>query len=78
VYPKRVGLLDEYLRQYGHLRVTRIIWAGPQADWDDYKTCFEHTNCGMHWNICIKSADSIGGRAWELIAIADKKNDHAG
>ncbi|KAF2652812.1 hypothetical protein K491DRAFT_695238 [Lophiostoma macrostomum CBS 122681] len=77
VYPKRVGLLEEYLCEFGGLGVVRIIWAGPQADWDDYKTCFERPDSAMRWNISVKSADTVGGRPWDLIAIANIEKTHA-
>ncbi|CAI9631078.1 unnamed protein product [Alternaria burnsii] len=66
VYPRRVGLVREYMAEYGQGSVTRVIWAGPKADWDDYKTCF------ADWHVQEQSAELIGGRAWELIAVADK------
>ncbi|CAN9187970.1 unnamed protein product [Alternaria alternata] len=66
VYPRRVGLVREYLAEYGQGSVRRVIWAGPKADWDDYKTCF------ADWHVQEQSAELVGGRAWELIAVADK------
>jgi len=66
VYPRRVGLVEEYMAEYGSGKVTRIIWAGPKADWEDYEGCF------AGWNMDITSADEVGGRAWELIVVADK------
>jgi hypothetical protein len=65
VYPRRVGLVTEYLTAYGNGAVQDIIWIGPQADWDDYKACFP-----ADWEIYTESADEVGGKAWELIAIA--------
>jgi hypothetical protein len=66
VYPRRVGLVREYLERYGRDRVDRVIWAGPKADWDDYKSCF------AGWNVNEQGADQVGGRAWELIAVAHR------
>jgi hypothetical protein len=65
IYPRRVGLLAEYMSEYGRGQVDRIVWAGPQADWDDYKACF-----GEEWTVQTQSADEAGGRAWELLAVA--------
>lgn len=67
VYPRRVDLIREYLAEYGNNAVQRIIWAGPQADWDDYKDCFDG-----QWKVVTHDADEAGGRAWELLAIASK------
>ncbi|KAI8943353.1 hypothetical protein NX059_001370 [Plenodomus lindquistii] len=67
IYPRRVGLVHEYLLEYGGLAVDTVIWAGPKADWDDYKDCFT-----VSWEVDVHSADEIGGRAWELVAIAKK------
>lgn len=66
VYPRRVGLVREYLAEHGKDSVKRVIWAGPKADWDDYKACFDD------WRVEEKSADNVGGRAWELIAVANR------
>ncbi|KAG9195040.1 hypothetical protein G6011_00160 [Alternaria panax] len=66
VYPRRVGLLREYLAEHGEGSVKRGIWAGPKADWDDYKACF------AGWHVEEQSADQVGGRAWELIAVANR------
>ncbi|KAH7555143.1 hypothetical protein BM1_07804 [Bipolaris maydis] len=68
VYPRRVGLIQEYLAVYGQGAVERIIWAGPKADWDDYRPCF------ANWTVQEQEADMVGGRAWELIVVADKKS----
>ncbi|CAO2648689.1 Nn.00g079560.m01.CDS01 [Neocucurbitaria sp. VM-36] len=67
IYPRRVGLLQEYLSQYGEGSVEKIIWAGPKADWEDYVDCF------AGWDVTGQSADEIGGRASELIAVASKR-----
>jgi hypothetical protein len=66
VYPRRVGLVREYLAEHGKGSVQRVLWAGPKADWDDYKPCF------AGWHVEELSADQIGGREWELIAVANK------
>ena len=66
VYPRRVGLVREYFAQYGQDSVERVIWAGPKSDWDDYKACF------AGWTVEEQSAEQIGGRAWELIAVAHR------
>lgn len=66
VYPRRVGLVDEYLAEYGSRAVQQIVWIGPQADWDDYKGCFRG------WHVQAQAADIGGGRAWELVAVARK------
>jgi hypothetical protein len=68
VYPRRVGLLNEYISEYGNERVDRIVWAGPQADWNDYKDCF-----GKEWTVQTQGADQFGGRAWELVAVASRQ-----
>ena len=75
VYPKRVGLLEEYIRKYGAGCVNRLIWAGPKADWDDYKTCFGMPELGMSWQVVGESAENVGGRPWELIVVAEKRLD---
>ncbi|KAF2845353.1 hypothetical protein T440DRAFT_472677 [Plenodomus tracheiphilus IPT5] len=67
VYPRRAGLVQEYLDEHGDKSVQRVIWAGPKADWDDYKGCFVDG-----WKVDIHSADEVGGRAWELIAVVNK------
>ncbi|CAE7194982.1 hypothetical protein CFE70_007494 [Pyrenophora teres f. teres 0-1] len=67
VYPRRVGLLDEYLTEYGNTSLERVIWAGPQADWGDYKGCF------AGWHVQERGADEVGGKPWELIAVAKKR-----
>lgn len=66
VYPRRVGLVQEYMAEHGEGRVERVVWAGPKADWDDYKSCF------AGWYVEEHEADRVGGRAWELIAVASK------
>lgn len=68
VYPRRVGLVKEYMAAYGEGSVERIIWAGPRADWDDYKTCF------TGWHLHEQEAGAVGGHAWELIAVASKSS----
>jgi hypothetical protein len=65
VYPRRVGLIDEYISQFGTGRVKQIVWVGPQADWNDYMGCF-----GQGWTVQTHGADEFGGRAWELLAVA--------
>jgi hypothetical protein len=67
VYPRRVGLVQEYMSEYGEGAVRKIVWAGPKADWDDYKGCF------VGWDVDERSADEVGGRAWELVAIATRR-----
>ena len=66
VYPRRTGLVNEYLTTYGNGVVQKIIWIGPRADWDDYKPCF------AEWEVHTESADEVGGKAWELIATAKR------
>jgi hypothetical protein len=63
VYPRRAGLISEYLKTYGQGMVQRIIWIGPQADWDDYSGCFSG------WDVQLQSANEVGGRAWDMIAM---------
>lgn len=72
VYPKRVELVDEYIREYGDGCVEKIVWAGPMVDWEDYKQCFSMERNGILWNVATRRADEVGGRAWELIAVACK------
>ncbi|CBX93598.1 hypothetical protein IAQ61_008325 [Plenodomus lingam] len=67
VYPRRAGLVREYLAEYGDASVNLILWAGPKADWDDYKSCF--SGC---WQVQVHNADEVGGSAWELIVVATK------
>jgi hypothetical protein len=64
VYPRRVGLVREYLDDYGQGMLRHIIWIGPQADWEDYSGCF------TGWDVQIQSADEVGGRAWDMIVVA--------
>lgn len=71
VYPRRVGLLSEYLAEYGNASVEKVIWAGPKADWDDYKGCL------VDWLVQEQSADEVGGKAWELIVVAKKRPSQA-
>lgn len=66
VYPKRVALVSEYIAAFGRGNVRTIVWAGPQADWHDYKGYF------TGWNVETTNADEVGGKAWELIATAKK------
>lgn len=68
VYPRRVGLVQEYLAEYGSQNVETVIWAGPCADWDDFKDCVT-----AKWDVVVHSAAEIGGRAWELIAVMSKR-----
>lgn len=63
VYPRRVGLISEYMVAHGRDKVHMIIWIGPQADWDDYKGCF-----AQGWTTQTRSADEIGGKAWDMVA----------
>lgn len=67
VYPRRVGLVQEYLAEYGAGALDRVIWIGPVVDWDDYKACFEGA-----WQMQVKSAAEAGGSTWETIAVAQK------
>ncbi|KAF2789119.1 hypothetical protein K505DRAFT_328463 [Melanomma pulvis-pyrius CBS 109.77] len=69
VYPRRVGLVTEYLDTYGKERVETVVWVGPRADWEDYRDCFN-----SRWDVHVKSTEEVGGRAWELIAVARKKS----
>lgn len=66
VYPRRVGLINEYLKMHGQGMIQHIIWIGPQADWNDYSDCFEG------WDIQLQNADEVGGRAWDVIATAKR------
>jgi hypothetical protein len=65
VYPRRAGLISEYLDSYGKHKVQQIIWIGPQADWDDYSGCFSG------WDVRLQSADEVGGRTWDMVAILE-------
>ena len=67
VYPRRVALVSEYMTAYGRDSVQTIVWAGPQADWDDYNPCF-----AVGWHVQVQSAQDVGGKPWELIAIAQR------
>jgi hypothetical protein len=64
VYPRRVGLVQEYMSECGEGCVEMVVWIGPRADWEEYEACFEG------WEVQIKGADEVGGRAWELVAVA--------
>lgn len=66
VYPRRVGLIEEYLRAYGQGAVRKVVWIGPVADWEDYEGCFGG------WNVDVARADTVGGRSWETIAFATR------
>jgi hypothetical protein len=68
VYPRRSGLVQQYMSEHGLGSVEKIIWAGPKADWEDYTACFGG------WDVQEQSADEVGGRAWELIAVATRRN----
>ncbi|KAL5116695.1 hypothetical protein ACEQ8H_005444 [Pleosporales sp. CAS-2024a] len=68
VYPRRVGLVREYLDKYGQGTVQHIIWIGPQVDWDDYVGCF------AEWDLDMQSAHTVGGRAWDVIAVAKRRH----
>ncbi|ORY15445.1 hypothetical protein BCR34DRAFT_477985 [Clohesyomyces aquaticus] len=65
VYPRRVGLLDEYLKRYGHGALRTVIWIGPNADWTDYMPSF-----ASPWEVQVQDANEVGGRACEIIAVA--------
>jgi hypothetical protein len=73
VYPKRIGLLHEYIQAYGADNVKQIIWIGPRADWEDYRGCFQESNDALSWNVKTLTADEVGGTPWEVIAIAQKE-----
>jgi hypothetical protein len=66
VYPRRPGLVQQYIQEYGLGIVEKIIWAGPKADWEDYTGCFGG------WDVQEQSADELDGRAWELIVVATR------
>jgi hypothetical protein len=67
VYPRRVGLISEYLDEYGRGKVGHIIWVGPQADWDEYRSCF------AGWTVQVQSAGDFGGRPWDVICSAQRR-----
>jgi hypothetical protein len=76
VYPKRVGLMQEYINTYGNDAVNQIIWMGPKADWRDYKGCFDVPDATLgtsSWNVKTQSAAEVGGTSWEMIAVAQKE-----
>ncbi|KAK7180403.1 hypothetical protein DPSP01_001820 [Paraphaeosphaeria sporulosa] len=66
VYPRRVGLVEEYLHEYGARKLRVVVWVGPTADWEDYKGVFGG------WEVDVQGADKVGGRAWEIVAVARK------
>ena len=68
IYPRRVGLLREYVAKYGEATVDKVVLAGPRADWEEHKCCFSG------WHVQVRCADEVGGRASEFIAIASKKS----
>ncbi|KAL1602334.1 hypothetical protein SLS60_005749 [Paraconiothyrium brasiliense] len=67
VYPRRVGLLHEYIKEFARGKVQAVVWIGPTADWEDYKGAF------VGWDVKVKGADELGGRAWEIVAVARKQ-----
>ena len=67
VYPRRVALVDEYMAAYAHGAVRAVVWIGPSADWQDYRDCF-----GSFWDVQVRSAEELRGRAWETVAVATK------
>lgn len=67
VYPRRVALVSEYMAAHGCGNLHTIIWAGPHADWDDYKSCF-----AAGWEVRTQSAQEVGGKAWDLLAVAQR------
>lgn len=67
VYPRRVGLVNEYLAQHHGAKLETILWIGPVLDWNDYQSCF------AGWDVRLQSANEVGGRAWELIAVARRR-----
>lgn len=76
VYPKRVGLVQEYISTYGNGNVRQVIWTGPKADWADYEYCFEALHSlsdGLPWNVKTQSADEVGGTSWDMIAVARRE-----
>ncbi|KAF2006157.1 hypothetical protein P154DRAFT_254425 [Amniculicola lignicola CBS 123094] len=68
IYPRRVGLLEEYIKMYGG-SVELVVWIGPKADWDDYQDCFQTST----WDVGVQGCEESGGRLWELMAIARKR-----
>jgi hypothetical protein len=68
VYPRRPGLVQQYMTEYGKGGVETVIWAGPKADWEDYVACFGG------WGVQERSAEEVGGRAWELIVVATRRS----
>jgi hypothetical protein len=71
VYPRRVDLVNEYMGTYGQGQVEHVIWIGPRADWDEYASCF------VGWEVQLQSADEVGGRAYDMIAVAQKHSPPA-
>jgi hypothetical protein len=67
VYPRRVGLVSEYMDAYGRDKVEHIVWVGPQADWDEYRNCF------VDWTVQVQSAGEFGGRSWDVICSAQPR-----
>ncbi|KAF2746741.1 hypothetical protein M011DRAFT_403987 [Sporormia fimetaria CBS 119925] len=72
VYPKRVGLITDYISRHGAGNLKAIIWMGPRADWEDYRVCFATRTQALSWSVDAKSADQAGGAAWEMVAVATK------
>ncbi|KAF1917789.1 hypothetical protein BDU57DRAFT_514238 [Ampelomyces quisqualis] len=67
VYPRRVGLLREYMDAFGRDKVGHITWVGPQADWDVYRDCL------VDWTVQVQSAGECGGRPWDVICSAQPR-----
>lgn len=70
VYPRSVQLVQAYISSHGKGAMDVIMWIGPAADWADYMVCF-----GNNWALQVLSADELGGRAWETVAVATRKSD---
>lgn len=72
VYPRAVGLVGEYLKQYGpeEGKVRKIVYLGPRADWEEYEKRLRDNGCSVH----VWGAEEVGGRAWEVVGVADCKS----
>ncbi|KAK1232314.1 hypothetical protein PQX77_004565 [Marasmius sp. AFHP31] len=68
VYPKRVGLIEEYLNAHRTNGLQTVMWIGPRRDWDEFNTAFAtYPSVDMElWD--EDRIEAAGGRAWECIA----------
>ncbi|KAJ8076408.1 hypothetical protein PM082_000831 [Marasmius tenuissimus] len=69
VYPKRVGLIEEYLNAHKTDGVQTVVWNGPRRDWEEFSTAFATSPSEDIELWDEERIEAAGGRAWECIAI---------